>query len=165
VDLHLLKPKAGSQMIRVTSSWKKIVVQVAWDHSDVKNLSKQLLYWMCSDKPTLTIYGNQHPLSHHLVHNNLGRVQRNSGCIFPGATSCCSLGARRLELEFHTSSLERVHHMVIWTVKIGQILGCAAECLPVYMIQVCSKQRFPSTSLQVLLFIETWKFPFANYTT
>jgi len=56
-------------------------------------------------------------------------------------------GARRLELEFHTSSLEQGHPKVKWTVKIGQILGCYAECLPVYMIQVCSKQRFPPTSL------------------
>jgi hypothetical protein len=48
-----------------------------------------------------------------------------------------------------------ISHKVIWTVKIGQIFGYYAECLPVYMIQVCSKQRFPPTSLQVLLFIET----------
>jgi hypothetical protein len=151
VDLHLLKSKTGSQMIRVTSrlsSWKKIVVQDTWDNSDVKNLSKQLLCWMCSNKPTLTICGNQHPLSHYLDHNNLGRgVQCKFRMYLPRCNFLLQPGARRLELEFHTSYLEQGHHKVIWTVKIGQTLGCYAECLPVYMIQVCSKQSFPPTSL------------------
>jgi hypothetical protein len=128
VDLHLLRPKTGLQMIRVTSrlsSWKKIMVQDARDHSDVKNLSNQLLYWMCCDKPTLTICGNQHPVSHYLVHNNLGRgVQCKFGVYLPRCNFLLQPGARRLELEFHTSSLERGHHKVIWTVKFGQILGC-----------------------------------------
>jgi hypothetical protein len=156
-------------MIRVTSrlsSWKKIVVQDARDHWDLKNLSKQLLYWMCSNKPTLTICGNQHPPSHYLVHNNLGRgVQCKFGVYLPRCNFLLHPGARRLELEFHTSYLQWGHQKVIWTVKIGQILGCYAECLPVYKIQACSKQRFPPTSLQVFLFIETWNFSLINYRT